>query len=91
MKTTTMTPDIKSAIADMRKARDTRVRWAYYLEEGGKAPKEVGSISHHKAMVAKYDNALECLMLLAGLVNWSEGKVKPIEKIREELKRKRRA
>ncbi len=78
-------PDLARAVKTITDSRDTHVRWLYYLEKGGAAPAEVGDADHHRAIADEYQNVLECLLLLQGLINLAEGKVKPIEQIRAEL------
>jgi hypothetical protein len=77
---------LERAVKTITHSRDTHVRWLYYLEKGGEAPKEVGDASYHSAAVDEYQNVLECLLLLQGLIDLAEGKVKPIEQIRRELR-----
>ncbi len=77
--------DLARAVKTITDSRDTHVCWLYFLEKGGAAPKEIGNADYHKAAVGEYQNVLECLLLLQGLINLAEGKVKPIEQIRAEL------
>ena len=79
--------DLEGAVKTVTDSRDTHVCWRYFLEKGGAAPKEIGNADSHKAAADEYQNVLECLLLLQGLINLAEGKVKPIEQIRRELKR----
>ena len=82
-------PDVRAAIQTITNSRDTHVCWLYYLEKGKKAPKEIGNADFHRTAGNEYQNVLECLLLLHGLINLAEGKVKSIEQIRAELAKRK--
>lgn len=84
-------PDVAMAVKTVMNSRDVHVRWQFYLAKGGMAPAEIGDEAYHRGVADEYQNVLECLLLLQGLINLAEGKVKPIEQIREELAKSKRA
>ena len=84
-------PDLARAVKTIMNSRDIHVRWRYYLEKGGKAPAEIGDADYHRTAADEYQNVLECLLLLQGLINLAEGKVKSIEQIRLELAKSKRS
>ena len=84
-------PDLARAVKTIMNSRDSHVEWRYYFEKGGQAAKEVGDFDFHRSAADEYQNVLECLLLLQGLINLAEGKVKSIEQIRLELANSKRS
>ncbi len=81
--------NLERAVKTVTDSRDTHVCWLYYLDKGGESPKEVGDADYHRAATDEYQNVLECLLLLQGLIDLAEGKVKSIEQIRAELAKRK--